>query len=185
MATQLIGKRIRALREERNLSQENVAEIFGFNDRQTVSAIETGARRVTAGGTTACGRKAGRPVGVFYRSVPARGRRAFFLAADRASPPICSKPTNAAPDAGSPRSAPWRPEVGFEAPLMRRALGLTRPSSFEDAMRAGERFVSAFDLGDAPATYLAGRHGTRTRYPRSPGRRLSRQSRARLAACPN
>ena len=48
MTTQLIGKRIRALREERKLSQERMAEIFGFNDRQTVSAIETGARRVTA-----------------------------------------------------------------------------------------------------------------------------------------
>ncbi|MCY4385457.1 MAG: helix-turn-helix transcriptional regulator, partial [Nitrospinae bacterium] len=49
MTTRLIGKRIRALREERNLSQENLAEIFGFKDRQTVSAIETGARRITAG----------------------------------------------------------------------------------------------------------------------------------------
>ena len=48
MSTQLIGKRIRALREERNLSQENVAEIFRFNDRHTVSAIETGGKHVTA-----------------------------------------------------------------------------------------------------------------------------------------
>ena len=38
---------------------------------------------------------------------------------------------------------------------MRRALGLTRRSSFEDAIWAGERFVAAFDLGDAPAVRLA------------------------------
>ena len=38
---------------------------------------------------------------------------------------------------------------------MRRALGLTRHSRFEDAMRAGERFVSEFGLGDAPATRLS------------------------------
>ena len=48
MTAQLVGARIRALREERSLSQEDVARIFGFKDRQTVSAIETGARRVTA-----------------------------------------------------------------------------------------------------------------------------------------
>ena len=48
MTAKLIGARIRALREDRNLSQEHVARIFGFKDRQTVSAIETGARRVTA-----------------------------------------------------------------------------------------------------------------------------------------
>ena len=48
MTTQLIGARIKALREERKLSQDDLARIFGFKDRQTVSAIETGERRVTA-----------------------------------------------------------------------------------------------------------------------------------------
>src|SRR6476659_4331317 len=49
MTTQLIGARIRALREERKLSQDDLAPLFGFKDRQTVSAIETGERRVSAG----------------------------------------------------------------------------------------------------------------------------------------
>ena len=38
---------------------------------------------------------------------------------------------------------------------MRRALGLTRHSRFEDAMRAGERFADEFGLGAAPATRLS------------------------------
>ena len=38
---------------------------------------------------------------------------------------------------------------------MRRALGLSRQSRFEDAMRVGERFVVEFGLGDAPALGLA------------------------------
>ena len=46
--TNLIGARIKALREERKLSQEELARMFGFKDRQTVSAIETGERRVSA-----------------------------------------------------------------------------------------------------------------------------------------
>jgi transcriptional regulator with XRE-family HTH domain len=48
MNTNFIGARIKALREERRLSQDDLARLFGFKDRQTVSAIETGERRVTA-----------------------------------------------------------------------------------------------------------------------------------------
>src|SRR5919201_4588778 len=48
MTTYIIGARIKALREERKLSQDDLARLFGFKDRQTVSAIETGERRVTA-----------------------------------------------------------------------------------------------------------------------------------------
>src|SRR5258705_11029478 len=44
----LISARIKALREEKGLSQDDLARLFGFKDRQTVSAIETGERRLTA-----------------------------------------------------------------------------------------------------------------------------------------
>ena len=46
--TRPIGMRIKALRETRGLSQDALARILGFKDRQTVSAIETGSRRVSA-----------------------------------------------------------------------------------------------------------------------------------------
>src|SRR3954468_7735341 len=48
MTTNIIGTRIKALREERKLSQDDLARLFGFKDRQTVSAIETGERRLSA-----------------------------------------------------------------------------------------------------------------------------------------
>ena len=48
MSTTLIGTRIKALREQCGLSQDELARVFGFKDRQTVSAIETGERRVSA-----------------------------------------------------------------------------------------------------------------------------------------
>ena len=47
------------------------------------------------------------------------------------------------------------PEVGEETRFLRLTLGLTKRSSFEDAMRAGERFASEFELGDVPAARLA------------------------------
>src|SRR6516165_11357383 len=48
MGTNLIGARIKALREQRGLSQDDLARVFGFKDRQTVSAIETGERKLSA-----------------------------------------------------------------------------------------------------------------------------------------
>ena len=48
MANTLIGQRLKALREEKKLSQDDLARLFGFKDRQTVSAIETGERRLSA-----------------------------------------------------------------------------------------------------------------------------------------
>ena len=48
MVTRHFGARIKALRRERGLTQEQLGQIFGFKDRQTVSAIETGLRQLTA-----------------------------------------------------------------------------------------------------------------------------------------
>ena len=44
-----IGARVEALRADRERSQDDLVLLFGFKDRQTVLAIETGMRRVTAG----------------------------------------------------------------------------------------------------------------------------------------
>ena len=43
-----IGARLKALRVQRGLSQDALARNFAFKDRQTVSAIETGVRALTA-----------------------------------------------------------------------------------------------------------------------------------------
>ena len=65
MTTNLIGTRIKALREERKLSQDDLARLFGFKDRQTVSAIETGERRVTAEELVIAVEKLGAPLDYF------------------------------------------------------------------------------------------------------------------------
>ena len=154
MATQLIGKRIRALREERNLSQEKVAEIFGFKDRQTVSAIETGARRVTAEELVLAVERLGAPLEYFTDPFLLAGEGRFSWRQTG----VATEQLESYERSAGRWIAAFRvlaPQVGREAPLMRQALGLTRRSSFEDAMGAGERFVAAFDLGDAPAVRLA------------------------------
>ena len=155
MTAQLVGARIRALREDRNLSQEHVARIFGFKDRQTVSAIETGARRVTAQELVLAVEKLGAPLEYFTDPFLLAGEGRFSWRQTG----VGAEQLDACERSAGRWIAAFRtlaPKVGRETPLMRRALGLTRRSSFEDAMRAGERFVAGFGLGGTPATRLAG-----------------------------
>src|SRR5687768_9830879 len=42
-----IARRIRALREAKQLTQAELSRTLGFNDRQTLAAIEAGERRVS------------------------------------------------------------------------------------------------------------------------------------------
>jgi XRE family transcriptional regulator, fatty acid utilization regulator len=154
MTTQLIGARIRALREERKLSQEDLAGMFGFKDRQTVSAIENGERRVSAEELILAVEKLGQPLDYFTNPFILVGEGKFSW-----------RQTNVSAlrlDAYERSAGRWiaafraiAPQVGKAAPLLRRALGLTRHSSFEDAMAAGERFAAELKLGDIPATCLA------------------------------
>ena len=81
MNSHQIGARIKVLREERKLSQDSLARLFGFKDRQTVSAIETGVRRVAAEELVTRGREARRTAGIFHRPFSARWRRELFMAA--------------------------------------------------------------------------------------------------------
>lgn len=48
MDSTIIRKRLRTLREDRSWSQEDLAAKMGFKDRQTLSAIENGDRKITA-----------------------------------------------------------------------------------------------------------------------------------------
>jgi len=154
MTTQLIGARIKALREEMSLSQEDLARLLGIKDRQTISTIETGERRISADELLLAVEKLGKPLDYFTNPFMLIGEGKFSW-----------RQTNVGTlrlDSYERSAGRWiaafrtiAPQVGKAAPLLRRALGLTRYSSFEDAMAAGERFAAEFKLGDIPATRLA------------------------------
>jgi len=149
-----IGARIKALREQKRLTQDEVSQAFGFKDRQTLSAIETGERRVAADELL-------RAVAFFdvhldYFTDP------FMLAGEgkfswRQTGVNGRKLEGYELDAGRLIAAfrTLGPQVGHKSPLLKRALGLTKNSSFEEATAAGERFAAEFGLGDVPATRLA------------------------------
>ena len=153
MANPQIGRRIKALREERGLSQDELAEVLGVKDRQTVSAMENGARRVRAEELLAIVERLGVPLDYFTDPFRLDGEARF------------SWRQNGVPRDGLDEyertASRWigayrtlAAQVGREAPLLRRALGLSRASSFEDAMHAGERFVREMELGPVPAVCL-------------------------------
>ena len=154
MAADLIGLRIKALREERKLSQDDLARVFGFKDRQTVSAIETGERRVSADELILAIETLGEPLDYFINPFLLAGEGKFSwrqsnvgLAQLHAFERVAGRWI-----AANRRLAP---EVGRPAPYLRQALKLNTRSTFEDAMAAGERFAKDFELGSVPTKRLA------------------------------
>ena len=154
MSATFIGSRIKALREERKLSQDDLASLFGFKDRQTVSAIETGERRITAEELVIAVEKLGASLDYFTDPFLLVGEGRFSWRQTNVGPQRLSAYERSA----GRWIAAFRtigPQVGRVSPLLRRALGLHKHSRFEDAMEAGERFVAEFRLGDVPAARLA------------------------------
>jgi len=153
MTTYLIGARIKALREERKLSQDDLARLFGFKDRQTVSAIETGERRVSAEELVIAVEKLGASLDYFTDPFLLVGEGRFSWRQTDVGP----QRLNAYERSAGRWIAAFRgiaPQVGRSAPLLRRSLGIARHQRFEDAMEAGERFVVEFGLGGVPAVRL-------------------------------
>jgi Zn-dependent peptidase ImmA (M78 family)/DNA-binding XRE family transcriptional regulator len=149
-----IGARIKALREDRQLSQDDLARLFGFKDRQTVSAIETGERRLSADELLIAVEKLGAPLDYFTNPFLLVGEGKFSwrqskVAAERLS-------------GYERRSGRWiaalrvlAPQVGKPASYLRQSLKLTSRSGYEEAMAAGERFAEDFELGEVPAERVA------------------------------
>jgi transcriptional regulator with XRE-family HTH domain/Zn-dependent peptidase ImmA (M78 family) len=154
MSASAIGARIRARREELGFSQEAVARHFGFNDRQTLSAIETGERRVTAEELLKAAEILNAPLEYFTDPFLLAGEGRFSWRQAGIAPATLDGYEQAA----GRLIAAFRTlgvQLGRKPPLLRRTLGLTKTSSFEDAAAAGERFAAEFHLGAAPSLRLA------------------------------
>ncbi|WP_419694405.1 helix-turn-helix domain-containing protein [Mesorhizobium muleiense] len=152
--TTTIGTRIKALREDRKLSQDDLSRAFGFKDRQTLSAIETGERRVAADELLRAAEIFG--VRLEYFTDP------FLLAGEGRfswrQTDVDGDRLRVYEEAAGRFIAAFRTlgrQVGHQPPLIRPTLSLTKQSSYDDAIAAGERFAAEFDLGDVPARQLA------------------------------
>ena len=153
MGNKELGARFRAVRKQNTLSQDQVAKLFGFKERQIVSAIETGIRRLSAAELI-------RAVEVFdttidYFTDP-------FQAVDQVEFSWSQRGVEShVLEEFELKAGSWlaayrylAPKVGKNLPLMQKSLRLNRGARYEDAMAAGDRFVREFCLGKIPARRL-------------------------------
>ena len=163
MSSEIIGKRLRALRESQSKSQEDIAEMLGINDRQTISAIETGHRRMSVDELLLAAEVFDVSVDYFTDPFRLEGEGQFSWRSNR--------PNQTELQEWEARAGSWialfrtlTKQLNLQQPLLRHSLNLSKRSSFEDAAVAGERFYSEFVPGEHPAKRLSECMETRLNY---------------------
>lgn len=153
MTNPLIGQRLKALRKERALSQEEVAEAIGVNDRQTVSAIESGIRPLKGKEIVALVQRYGLDADYFTDPFRLVGEGAFNWRHNHSTPDALKSYQE--------RAGRWL--AAYRAlsstatrpgPSERRSLRLAENSTFEMAQAEAERLTVDYRMGDVPAVRL-------------------------------
>ncbi|UIN36919.1 XRE family transcriptional regulator [Methylobacterium oryzae] len=149
------GTRLKALREQRNMSQEELSRVLGFDHRQTLQQIESGQRRLTAGELVAAVEAFGLPLDYFTNPYLIVGEARFSWRRD-------ADTSVANLDAFERKAGEWigayrelRTAMGRPVSPIVHRLNLTRASSYEDATDAGEAVAQFLDLGPIPSRTLA------------------------------
>ncbi len=148
-----IALRLRAIRETRGLTQAQVSSQLDINDRQTLSAIEAGERRMSPEELARAAEVFG--VGVDYFTDPFRldGEGQFsFRVADKETPALEPFQQQAGRWVATYRAL--SAQEGQHPGHIGMRLELTRQSAFEDACDAADELRGAWDLGDVPAREL-------------------------------
>jgi len=153
MDTEIFRKRLKFLRERDCLSQEQLSEELGFKDRQTLSSIEGGHRRISAEELVkACDIF---KVDLSFFTDPYRliGEGRFSWRQND----IATNQLNAFEERTGSWIAAYRHLKKLmntpSTPLLPR-VGLTNQSTFEDAATLGESVAQALNLGRIPSQRL-------------------------------
>lgn len=157
MSTQMqqdqIARRVKALRESRALTQAELSRRLGFNDRQTLAAIEAGERRVSPEELVRITEALQVEVDVLLDPFLLIGEGAFSFRAREVE-----EATLAAFEEQARRWIATYRELGRQEGRQPRRLGhkleLYPWSSFEDAEASAETLWREWELGDVPADRL-------------------------------
>jgi Zn-dependent peptidase ImmA (M78 family)/DNA-binding XRE family transcriptional regulator len=150
-----IGERLRLLRERNKLGQDRMAEILGLKERQSVSAIERGLRKVSADELV-------RVINHFEVTLDwltnpfllvGKGETFSWRQNGVASDILDAFEERAGEWIGAYRELNRQNGTSLQALLPR--LGLSHTSSLDEAVSAGEAVGRELDLGDPPASRLA------------------------------
>jgi Zn-dependent peptidase ImmA (M78 family)/DNA-binding XRE family transcriptional regulator len=150
---QQIARRIQALREMRRFTQAALAAKLGFNDRQTLAAIEAGDRRVSPEELVRVAEALAVDVELFLDPYLLIGEGAFSFRAREVE-----ESALAAFEEQARRWIATYRELGRQTGSQPRRLGrkleLYPWSSFEDAEASAEMLWKEWELGDVPADRL-------------------------------
>lgn len=148
-----VGLRVKTLRDERRMSQEQLSRSIGFKDRQTLAAIEAGERRIAPDELATAARALGVTVDVLTDPYRLVGEGRFSFRAEAVEGGVL--------DAFQERAGRWiatyrqlERDRGAESNWLALKLDLTIRSSFEEAQESAEQLVRAWDLGATPAERL-------------------------------
>lgn len=154
MDTAIIRTRLQALREQRQVTQDDLAQALGIKDRQTLSAIERGERKVTADEVVHAARFFKVPVEYFTDPFELAGEGRFSWRQTNASLKQL--------DAFEARAGKWIAAYrhlsrlkGAPVNSSMRRVALSPKSTYEEAQAEGEAIAWAMGLGPDPAKKLA------------------------------
>lgn len=153
LSQERIGRRIKWFRESRELTQEAVSTALGFKDRQTLSDIEGGKRRIAPEELVDLTKALDVELEALLDPFRLVGEGGFnFRTHDAAEADV-----TAFADQAGRWIATYR-ELGRQAGVAPTRFGqkleLTKESSFEDAEDSAEALRARWNLGEAPADGL-------------------------------
>lgn len=152
--TRLIGERIKFAREAAGLSQEKLTQALDFNDRQTLSTIELGQRRVSAEELVQFAKALAQPLDFFTDPYLVAGPKAFSYRAKGASG---KELTAFEAQAGNLIAAQRRFQELLDrppSPVQQQITALTPQVPLDFASYQGERCAAAWQLGEIPSHRL-------------------------------
>jgi len=148
-----IAERIRTARAAKSMTQEDFAKEFGCNDRQTISAIETGIQRVKPDEMVRIAKILAKPLSFFTDP---------YLITEPNSFSYRARPNSKDVDAFEKRAHKlisanrrFRKLLGEpESPFGNQLKGMNRQTPLAAAAVAGEKTAKSLGLGEIPALKL-------------------------------
>ncbi|MHB8890355.1 MAG: ImmA/IrrE family metallo-endopeptidase [Acidobacteriaceae bacterium] len=148
----MIGDRIKDARESADLTQKQLSDLLGFRDRQTLSSIETGQRKITSEELVSVIRVLKKDLDFFTDPFRLVGEGAFSWRAQADPAELGTFEDKARGWIAAYRALGEDLGESF-SPLVPR-LGLNLRSSFEEAWDAAERLNREWGLGSKPGPSL-------------------------------
>ena len=150
--TRLIGERIRDARVSSNINQEKIAELLGFNDRQIVSNIERGERKVSSDELISLMKILDKPLEYFTDPFLITQEEVFSWRVDTEAPLPAEYENKAKKLIAAYRE--FSRMIGHRISALSQQMQITKQSTYDDVEEIAEFLVQEWKLSDIPYNNL-------------------------------